>query len=115
MTKPLARLVVLAGFVLVGVAGVNVGLQAHHAVAGVYDLNKEVVLQGVLKKLNFTNWRRICSAMVPPSGRALSLYYRPPACLLVVRSHQLRRFFIPARGRRPPAPHLAAQSRVLLE
>jgi hypothetical protein len=30
-------------------------LQAHHAVAGIYDLNKEVVLQGVLKKLNFTN------------------------------------------------------------
>jgi hypothetical protein len=52
MTKPLARLVVLSGFLLVGV---TVGLQAHHAVAGVYDLNKEVVLQGVLKKLNFTN------------------------------------------------------------
>ena len=31
------------------------GLQAHHAVAGVYDLNKEVVLEGRLKKLNFTN------------------------------------------------------------
>jgi hypothetical protein len=29
--------------------------QAHHAVAGVYDLNKEVVLQGELLKLNFTN------------------------------------------------------------
>jgi DNA/RNA endonuclease YhcR with UshA esterase domain len=55
MTKACARLVVLSGFLLVGVAGVNVGLQAHHAVAGVYDLNKEVVLQGVLKKLNFTN------------------------------------------------------------
>jgi hypothetical protein len=52
MTKSLARLVVLSGFLLVGI---TVGLQAHHAVAGVYDLNKEVVLQGVLKKLNFTN------------------------------------------------------------
>src|SRR5712691_11387985 len=52
MTKLPARLVVLSGFLLVGV---TVGLQAHHAVAGVYDLNKEVVLQGVLKKLNFTN------------------------------------------------------------
>jgi hypothetical protein len=30
-------------------------LQAHHAVAGVYDLNKEVVLEGRLKKLNFVN------------------------------------------------------------
>jgi hypothetical protein len=36
-------------------SGAGVALQAHHAVAGVYDLNKEVVLQGVLKKLNFTN------------------------------------------------------------
>jgi hypothetical protein len=34
---------------------VGAGLQAHHAVAGVYDLNKEVVLQGRLTKLNFTN------------------------------------------------------------
>jgi hypothetical protein len=30
-------------------------VQAHHAVAGVYDLNKEIVLQGELKKLNFRN------------------------------------------------------------
>ena len=30
-------------------------LQAHHSLAGVYDLNKEVVLEGRLKKLNFTN------------------------------------------------------------
>lgn len=30
-------------------------VQAHHAVAGVYDLNKEVVLEGQLLKLNFTN------------------------------------------------------------
>jgi uncharacterized protein DUF6152 len=30
-------------------------LQAHHAVAGVYDLNKEVVLEGTLTKLNFVN------------------------------------------------------------
>ena len=44
------RLVALAGFLMVGI-----GVQAHHAVAGVYDLNKEVVLEGRLKKLNFTN------------------------------------------------------------
>src|SRR5215471_21345371 len=56
MTKPLARLLVLHG-ALFGclMVGVTVRLQAHHAVAGVYDLNKEVVLQGRLKKLNFTN------------------------------------------------------------
>ena len=43
-------LIVLCGFLLA-----SAGLEAHHAVAGVYDLNKEVVLQGRLKKLNFTN------------------------------------------------------------
>ena len=55
MTTRTARLPVL--FVLCGLlmTGAGVALQAHHAVAGVYDLNKEVVLQGVLKKLNFTN------------------------------------------------------------
>lgn len=44
-------LVALGGFLMIG-AGL---LQAHHAVAGVYDLNKEVVLEGRLSKLNFTN------------------------------------------------------------
>jgi hypothetical protein len=29
--------------------------QAHHAVASAYDLNKEIVLEGTLLKLNFTN------------------------------------------------------------
>src|SRR5215510_6174893 len=52
MTKRTTRFVVLCGFLMVGV---TITLQAHHAVAGVYDLNKEVVLQGKLKKLNFTN------------------------------------------------------------
>jgi len=53
MTKRSARLVALCGFLVAGAAGVV--LQAHHAVAGVYDLNKEVVLQGKLAKLNFVN------------------------------------------------------------
>jgi Family of unknown function (DUF6152) len=66
MTKSLARLVVLAGFLM---AGVTVGLQAHHAVAGVYDLNKEIVLQGKLKKLNFTNPHASIELTVPnPDG-----------------------------------------------
>jgi hypothetical protein len=34
---------------------VGVAAQAHHAVASVYDLNKEIVLQGELTKLNFRN------------------------------------------------------------
>jgi DNA/RNA endonuclease YhcR with UshA esterase domain len=33
----------------------GVALQAHHSLAGVYDLDKQVTLQGALKKLNFTN------------------------------------------------------------
>jgi hypothetical protein len=66
MTKRTARLVVVCGFL---VAGVGVGLQAHHAVAGVYDLNKEIVLQGRLKKLNFTNPHASIELTVPnPDG-----------------------------------------------
>ena len=66
MTKRTARLVVLSGIL---VAGVGVGLQAHHAVAGVYDLNKEIVLQGRLKKLNFTNPHASIELTVPnPDG-----------------------------------------------
>jgi hypothetical protein len=50
----------IAGFVITGVA-----LHAHHAVAGVYDLNKEVVLEGRLKKLNFTNPHASIELSVP--------------------------------------------------
>jgi hypothetical protein len=60
MTKRTFGLVALCGFLIAGV-----GLQAHHAVAGVYDLNKEVVLQGRLKKLNFTNPHASIELTVP--------------------------------------------------
>jgi hypothetical protein len=50
MSTRVAGLIVLCAFLIPGAA-----VQAHHAVAGVYDLNKEVVLEGRLKKLNFTN------------------------------------------------------------
>ena len=60
MSTRIAGLVVLCGFLMAGV-----GLQAHHAVAGVYDLNKEVVLQGRLKKLNFTNPHASIELTVP--------------------------------------------------
>ena len=66
MTRWGFRLVALAGFLMVGIA-----LQAHHAVAGVYDLNKEVVLEGRLKKLNFTNPHVSIELTVPnPDGTA---------------------------------------------
>ena len=48
------RIVALCGFIAAGLAA-SVAVQAHHAVAGIYDLNKEVVLEGKLKKLNFVN------------------------------------------------------------
>jgi hypothetical protein len=49
--KKLAIGLVAAG----GLLTVGAQLQAHHAVAGVYDLNKEIVLEGQLTKLNFVN------------------------------------------------------------
>ena len=55
MSTRTARLVVLCGFLMVGLMMTGRALQAHHAVAGIYDLNKEVVLEGILKKLNFVN------------------------------------------------------------
>ena len=62
MTARALRLVAFFGFLM---AGAGVGLQAHHAVAGVYDLNKEVVLEGRLKKLNFTNPHASIELTVP--------------------------------------------------
>ena len=58
-TRTVARLpvlIVLCGFLMAGLTGPLSGvLQAHHSVAGVYDLHKDVVLVGTLKKLHFTN------------------------------------------------------------
>jgi hypothetical protein len=45
-----------------------VAVHGHHAVAGIYDLNKEVVLQGRLKKLNFTNPHASIELTVPEKG-----------------------------------------------
>lgn len=50
MMRCVIRLVALGGIVMVGAE-----IQAHHAVAGVYDLNKEIVLEGRLQKLNYRN------------------------------------------------------------
>ena len=52
MTTRIVRLVALCGFLM---AGAGIGLQAHHSLAGVYDLAHEMVLVGTLEKLNFTN------------------------------------------------------------
>jgi hypothetical protein len=50
-----ARRLILCGFLMAGIALIGNAVQAHHAVAGVYDLSKEIVLEGKLKKLNFVN------------------------------------------------------------
>src|SRR5438045_5673683 len=65
MSSRTARLLVMCGFLVAGLVITGVALQAHHAVAGVYDLNKEVVLEGRLKKLNFTNPHASIELTVP--------------------------------------------------
>jgi DNA/RNA endonuclease YhcR with UshA esterase domain len=65
MSTRVARLVVLSGFLVASIVIAGGTLQAHHAVAGVYDLNKEVVLEGRLKKLNFTNPHASIELTVP--------------------------------------------------
>ena len=60
MKRWVLGLVALGALLMVGTR-----LQAHHAVAGVYDLNKEMVLEGKLKKLNFTNPHASIELTVP--------------------------------------------------
>jgi len=54
MSSRTARLL-LGGLLTASVILTGAVIHAHHAVAGVYDLNKEIVLEGRLKKLNFVN------------------------------------------------------------
>ena len=59
-------MVAVGGLLLVGTQA-----QGHHAVASVYDLNKEVVLEGQLVKLNFVNPHPSMIVAVPnPDGTA---------------------------------------------
>lgn len=60
MNKLGIGLAALSGLLLVGTQ-----TQAHHAVAGVYDLNKEIVLEGQLVKLNFVNPHASMHVAVP--------------------------------------------------
>lgn len=50
MNKWAIQSATLGAFLMVGA-----GAQAHHAVAGVYDLNEEIVLEGQLTQLNIRN------------------------------------------------------------
>ena len=86
-----ARLVVPSGL-LGGFLITSVAVQAHHAVAGVYDLKKEVVLEGRLKKLNFTNPHASIQFSVPDKkikGKATILPARNGNPAGFIRSLQL--------------------------
>lgn len=50
MKSSFVGMLALGGCLLIGAQS-----QAHHAVAGVYDLNKEIVLQGDLVEVNIRN------------------------------------------------------------
>jgi hypothetical protein len=50
MNKWGTGLCAMGGLLLIGTQA-----QGHHAVASVYDLNKEIVIEGQLTKLNFVN------------------------------------------------------------
>ena len=68
MSSRIARLAALCAILIAGLF-TSPAVHAHHAVAGVYDLNKEMVLQGTLKKLNFTNPHVSIELTVPnPDG-----------------------------------------------
>jgi hypothetical protein len=61
MNRRIMGLVAVCGILMVGAAV----LQAHHAVAGIYDLSKQLVLEGKLKKLNFRNPHSSIELTVP--------------------------------------------------
>ena len=71
MTTRIVRLVLPCGLLMASVLASVVAVHAHHAVAGIYDLNKEVVLQGRLKKLNFTNPHASIELTVAEKGKAV--------------------------------------------
>jgi DNA/RNA endonuclease YhcR with UshA esterase domain len=60
MSKLGMGLAALGGLLMVGTQ-----TQAHHAVAGVYDLNKGITLEGQLTKLNFVNPHASMHVAVP--------------------------------------------------
>lgn len=67
MNRWAIRLVAVGGLLTVGAQ-----LQAHHAVASVYDLNKEIVLEGQLTKLNFVNPHPSMLVAVPNSDGSVT-------------------------------------------
>jgi Family of unknown function (DUF6152) len=86
MAKWIIRLVALGGFLTAGAAA-----QAHHAVAGVYDLNKEIVLEGKLTKLNFTNPHSSIDLEVPNQDGTSTEWKLTTASVQVLTRQGLKR------------------------
>ncbi len=81
MNKWAIRFVALGGFLAVGTQ-----LQAHHAVASAYDLNKEIVLQGTLLKLNFANPHSNLHLSVPNADGTMTEWVLTTASTQVLTS-----------------------------
>ncbi len=81
MNKWAIRFVALGGFL-----GLGTELQAHHAVASAYDLNKEIVLQGTLLKLNFTNPHSNLHLSVPNADGTMTEWVLTTASTQVLTS-----------------------------
>lgn len=86
MSKHAIRLIALGGFLMVGAE-----LQAHHAVAGVYDLNKEIVLEGQLTKLNFMNPHSSLHLAVPNADGSVTEWVLTTASLQVLTREGVNR------------------------
>jgi hypothetical protein len=79
MIKSATGLLVLCGSLVLGTE-----LQAHHAVASVYDLNKEIILEGQLTKLNFRNPHSNLLLAVPNSDGSTTEWVLTTASLQVL-------------------------------
>jgi hypothetical protein len=81
MNRLAIRLLAVGGLLAAGTQ-----LQAHHAVASVYDLNKEIVIEGQLTKLNFVNPHPSMLVAVPnPDGTVTEWTLTTPSIQALTR------------------------------
>jgi hypothetical protein len=74
----------------------SAGSQAHHAVASAYDLNKEIVLEGTLLKLNFTNPHSNLHLAVPNKDGTTTEWVLTTASLTVLTTKGINKQTIKA-------------------
>src|SRR5690242_6221249 len=89
MKKLVIGFAALSGLLLVGAQ-----TQAHHAVAGVYDLNKEIVLEGQLTKLNFVNPHASMHVAVPNADGTTTEWILTTASILTLTRQGLNKTLI---------------------